>query len=129
MTAQRKISRTMNILLWVAQALLTITLLWVGSMKLSKPESLPFPWVKEHPDLVLITGIVDLLGGLGIVLPVALDIRPGLTIFAAYGIAALMIVAILFHIARGEGQSIGINIFFLLLAVFIARGRRKPSME
>jgi len=129
MTAQRKISKTMNILLWVAQGLLAIVLLWVGSMKLFKPESLPFPWVKEHPDLVFITGIVDLLGGVGILLPVALRIGPGLTIFAAYGIVALMIVAMIFHISRDEAQNIGINIFFLLLAVFVAWGRRKEKHE
>jgi len=115
----------MNILLWVAQGLLALILLWVGYMKLFKPEGLPFPWVKEHPGLVLITGIVDLLGGLGMVLPVALRIRPALTVLAAYGIVALMIVASIFHISRGEAQNIGINIFFLLLAVFVAWGRRK----
>jgi len=125
MTAQRKISKTMKILLWVAQGLLAMTLLWVGLIKLFKPESLPFPWVQEHPELVLITGITDLLGGLGILLPVALRTKPGLTIWAAYGIAALMIAAMVFHISRDEAQNIGINIFFLLLAIFVAWGRRK----
>lgn len=128
MTAQRKISKTMNILLWVAQGLLAIILLWVGSMKLFKPEGLSFPWIKENPELVIITGIVDLLGGLGIVLPVALRIRSGFTVWAAYGIIALMIVAMIFHISRGEAQNIGVNIFFLLLAVFVAWGRRSGSV-
>ncbi|WDF55588.1 DoxX family protein [Mucilaginibacter sp. KACC 22063] len=128
MTAQRKISKTINILLWVAQGVLAIILLWVGSMKLFKPEGLPFPWIKENPELVIITGIVDLLGGLGIVLPVALRIRSGLTVWAAYGIIALMIVAMIFHISRGEAQNIGVNIFFLLLAVFVAWGRRSGSV-
>lgn len=118
----------MNILLWVAQGLLAIILLWVGSMKLFKPEGLSFPWIKENPELVIITGIVDLLGGLGIVLPVALRIRSGFTVWAAYGIIALMIVAMIFHISRGEAQNIGVNIFFLLLAVFVAWGRRSGSV-
>lgn len=123
MTAPKKTSTALNITIWIAQGLLAAILLWVGSMKILKPGGLPFPWVKENPNLVWITGIFDLLGGLGIVLPAALRIKPRLTIFTAYGIIALMIAAMIFHIARGEANNIGVNIFFLLLAIFVAWGR------
>lgn len=119
----------MNIFIWIAQGILALTFIWAGSMKLFKPNGLPFPWVKDQPNLVIITGIVDLLGGLGIVLPALLGIRQGLTIFAAYGIITLMTVAIIFHISRGEAANIGFNIFILLLAVFVAWGRHKKSVN
>lgn len=119
----------MNIFIWIAQSILALTFIWAGSMKLFKPDGLPFLWVKDQPNLVVITGIVDLLGGLGIVLPALLGIRQGLTIFAAYGIITLMTVAIIFHISRGEAPNIGFNIFILLLAAFVAWGRHKESVN
>lgn len=124
-STQRRPSTAVNNLVWVAQGLIAITFIWSGSMKLFKPEGLPFHWVKEHPGLVVITGIFDLLGGFGIILPAALRIQPRLTIFAAYGIIALMSAAMIFHISRGETKDIGFNIFMLLLAVFVAWFRHK----
>ncbi len=129
MTAQQKTFKVMNAFIWIAQGILALTFIWAGSMKLFKPDGLPFPWVKDQPSIVIITGIVDLLGGLGIVLPALLRIGQGLTIFAAYGIITLMTVAMIFHISRGEAKNIGFNIFILLLAVFVAWGRHKESVN
>lgn len=124
MTAEQKISKTRNVLLWVAQVILALTFIWVGSMKIFAPEQLPFPWVKDNPGLALITGFVDLLGGIGIVLPALLRIQPRLTVYAAYGIIALMIAASIFHISRGEAQDIGFNIFTAALGALVAWGRK-----
>lgn len=129
MTAQQKKLKAMNAFIWIAQGLLALTFIWAGSMKLFKPDGLPFPWVKDQPTLVIITGIVDLLGGLGIILPAILRIRRGLTMVAAYGIITLMTVAMIFHISRGEAQNIGFNIFILLLAVFVVWSRHKGSVN
>lgn len=125
MTSEQKTSKTINIILWITQGLLAATFIWAGFMKIFKPEDLPFPWVKDNTNLVLITGIVDLLSGLGIVSPTLLRIQPKLTIFAAYGIIVLMTAASVFHISRGEAKDIGFNIFMALLAVFVAWGRQK----
>ncbi|WP_378106184.1 DoxX family protein [Chryseobacterium sp. sg2396] len=127
MTTEQKTSKPLNIILWVAQDLLALTFIWVGFMKIANPGDLPFPWIKENPSLVLTTGIFDLLGGLGIVLPTLLRIQPKLTVLTAYGIIALMVVASIFHISRGEGKNIGVNIFIFLVAAFIAWGRRKKQ--
>lgn len=127
MTSEQKTSKTMNIILWITQGLLAATFIWVGFMKIFKPEDLPFAWVKDNTNLVLITGIVDLLGGLGIVLPTLLRIQTKLTIFAAYGIIVLMTVASVFHISRDEAKDIGFNIFMALLAVFVAWGRQTKA--
>jgi|JI10StandDraft_1071094.scaffolds.fasta_scaffold29101_4 uncharacterized membrane protein YphA (DoxX/SURF4 family) len=127
MTNEQKTSKTMNIILWITQGLLATTFIWAGFMKIFKPADLPFPWVKDNTTLVLITGIVDLLGGLGIVLPALLRIQPKLTIYAAYGVIVLMTVASVFHISRGEAKDIGFNIFMALLAVFVAWGRQTKA--
>lgn len=127
MTAEQKTSKTFNIILWIAQGLLALTFVWAGFMKIFKPEDLPFFWVKDNANLVLFTGIIDLLAGIGIVLPTLLRIKTTLTIFAAYGIIALMISASIFHISRGETKDIGFNIFMLLIAIFVAWGRQKKA--
>lgn len=127
MTTEQTKSKTWNVLLWITQVLLALIFLPTGLMKIVQPESLPFPWIKDDPNLVLITGVVDLLGGIGIILPATLRIQPKLTIYAAYGIILLMISACIFHIARGEAKDIGFNIFVVVLAAFIVWGRQKKA--
>ena len=123
-------SKGLNIALWVAQALISLTLIWAGYTKLFQPieeTAKMLPWALDNPGLLKLTGIVDLLGGVGIVLPAAIRIQPKLTVFAAYGTIALMIAASVFHISRGEASLIGMNVFFLVLASFIAWGRTKKA--
>ena len=123
-------SKGLNIALWVAQGLISLTLIWAGYAKLFQPiaeTAQMLPWALENPGLLKFTGMADLLGGIGIVLPAALRIQPKLTVFAAYGILALMIAASVFHISRGEASLIGMNIFFFILAGFIVWGRTKKA--
>ncbi|MBU3125913.1 DoxX family protein [Sinomicrobium weinanense] len=115
----------MNTILWIVQVFLAVTFIWAGTMKLFQSDELPWPWVKENPELVTISGIFDVLAGIGLTLPSLLRIQPKLTIYAAYGTVALMVSAIVFHIMRGEGNQIGFNIFILASAVFIVWGRLK----
>ncbi len=120
----------LNILLWIAQGLLAASFIWAGSMKLfSSPEKLAalWPWTADNTSLVKLTGVLDLLAGIGLILPGLLRTKPQLTVYAAYGTILLMIAASIFHLSRGEGAQIGANIFFLVLAVFIAWGRSKKA--
>ncbi|MES2627660.1 MAG: DoxX family protein [Bacteroidota bacterium] len=122
------LSKSLNLLLWIAQGLVAATLLWGGCTKLFTPETelaALWPWTADvSPAFVKFTGIVDLLAAVGLILPAALRIQPKLTPAAALGVVLLMIAASVFHISRGEGSSIGINIFVGVLAGFIAWGRR-----
>lgn len=124
MTNTEKPSKALNIILWIVQAFLAFIFIWAGSMKLFKSTDLPWAWVKENQGLSAFTGVVDVLAGLGLVLPMLLQIKPKLTVYAAYGTVLLMVVASIFHISRGEGSQIGFNIFCLVLAGFVAWGRR-----
>ena len=127
-TSEPKTSKTLNIILWIAQVLLSLGFIWAGSMKFFQPAAKlaeMWPWTAEYRGLVTFTGIIDLLAGIGLIFPALLRIQPKLTVFAAFGTIILMIVASIFHISRGESSVIGVNIVFAILAIFIAWGRLK----
>ncbi|MGO4541803.1 DoxX family protein [Paenibacillus sp. 2TAB19] len=116
----------MNIALWVAQILLGLMFLMAGVMKTFNPSKVreTMSWAKNgSTGYILFVGISELLGGLGLLLPGALDIAPILTGIAAIGLAVIMVLAIAFHVKHKENQAIGMNVVLLLLAVFIAVGR------
>ncbi len=131
MTNNQKPSKVLNISLWVAQVLVAATLLWAAYVKLAEPVSTVaamWPWAGEvSPVFLKFTGLVDLAGGLGLILPALLNIKPKLTPIAAVGVVVLMVCASVFHVVRGEASSIGFNIVFGLIAAFIAWGRFKKA--
>ncbi|MBF9254030.1 DoxX family protein [Pontibacter sp. 172403-2] len=127
----QKSNKALNITLWIAQVLLAGMFLMSGFMKVAQPIdqlSLMLPWASQVPAaLVRFIGISEVLGGLGLILPALLRIKPQLTVWAALGLVAVMIFASIFHLSRGEGAMIGTNIVLALVAVFIAWGRSKKA--
>jgi len=67
-------------------------------------------------------GVVEILGGLGLVLPWLLRIRPGLTPLAASGLVIVMIGATVIS-ARGGVKAALIPFVVGLLLAFVAYGR------
>lgn len=124
-------SKTMHISLWVAQILLAAMFLLSGFMKASMPIeklSAMMPWTGSVPSaLVRFIAIAELLGGIGLLLPSLLRIKPHLTVWAAVGLATILLLSIPFHISRGETPMIGMNAMFMLMAIFIAWGRSKKA--
>lgn len=122
-------SNAMHITLWIAQSLLAAMFLMSGFMKLSMPiEKLAamLPWATSVPAaIVKLIGLSEFLGGVALLLPSLLRIKPNLTVLAGFGLATIMVLAIPFHISRGETSMIGMNGLFMLLALFIAWGRWK----
>lgn len=133
MTASKS-SKAMNISLWMAQVLLGVMFLMSGFMKATMPIqklSAIVPWTGGVPlALVRFIGVADLLGGIGLLLPSLLRIKPTLTVWAGLGLAIVMLLAIPFHISRAESPMIGMNAMFMLLALFVAWGRwRKAPIQ
>jgi hypothetical protein len=127
MPIENKPSKKMNTVLWIAQLLLAIGLVFGGIMKLFHPiEELAtmWTWTGDVPEQVVrITGIIDLIGAIGLIFPGVIRL-PALVPTAAIGVLLLMICASVFHISRGEESQIGVNIVFGVIAAFIAWGRR-----
>lgn len=116
----------MNILLWVVQIVVALFFGLTGVAKLGMPvEKLAdmWAWPGQYPTMVRITGLIDLAGGLGVILPSLTRIAPKLTIWAATGCVLLQLCAVGFHVSRGEAFVTPINFIALSLAAFIAWGR------
>src|SRR5713101_5336951 len=73
------------------------------------------------PGLAAFIGFAEIVGGLGIVLPMATNIAPSLSLWAAVGLSTIMLLAIGFHLRRHE--SAVAPVILLLLAVFVVFGR------
>lgn len=119
--------KMLHVSLWIAQIVLAIGFIWAGAMKLFMPAdklAAMWPWTANNGLLVIVTGVIDLLAGVGLVLPALMQNRKAITVYAAWGTILLMIAASIFHISRGEASLIGVNIFFAVMALLIAWGRR-----
>lgn len=118
----------MNKALWTAQIVGGIFFLYVGVMHFIVPEGMPetFAWMYDLSDtLHYISGTAEILGGLGLILPAATRIMPQLTVYAAEGLALVMVGAVIYHIGRGEAFNIVSNVLWIAVMVFIAWGRYK----
>lgn len=122
-------SRLLHIALWTAQVLLAGAFAMAGLMKLTQPiatlaTSLMWPG-DVPPALVRFIGGCELLGAIGLILPAATGVKPGLTPLAAAGLLTVMVLAIPFHISRAEMAPIPVNVVLGALALFIAWGRAR----
>jgi hypothetical protein len=128
-----KLPKGLGIGLWIVQGLLFLLFAGTGAWKLLTPVpelAATFPWMGQVPVAFLrATGVFDLLGGLGVLLPSLTRVKPGLTVLAALGCAALQACAIVFHISRGEAANTPFNFFLLALSAFVAWGRRAKASK
>jgi uncharacterized membrane protein YphA (DoxX/SURF4 family) len=109
--------------LWIVQVLLAALFIFAGGMKFVMP-------VEQMQDPVALPGwflrfigVVELLGGLGLLLPGLLGIRPGLTPLAAAGLVIIMIGATVIGFMFGPVSMALIPLVVGLLAAFVAWGR------
>ena len=117
----------MNVALWIVQGLLGFAFIAAGGMKLFAYQKYNAMSEKKNgptgPSRGLITfiGIAEIAGSLGIVLPMATNIAPWLSPWAAIGLAIIMLLAIGFHARRHE--SVAVPVVLFLLAGFVVLGR------
>jgi uncharacterized membrane protein YphA (DoxX/SURF4 family) len=117
----------MNIVLWIAQGLLAAMYLMAGSIKTFNTAKAKeqMSWAKNRSDaFVRFVGISELLGALGLILPLVTGILPWLTVLSAIGLALIQLLAIFTeHLPKKEYNVIPVNIVLLVLAVFVVIGR------
>lgn len=120
----------MNIALWIIQFLLALLFLFAGVTKLVLPievlTSMGPPDQVHLPGLFIrFIGVVETLGGLGLILPGVFRRRPELTPLAAAGLVIIMIGAVV-TTAMGPGLTMAISPLVVgILCAFVAYGRWK----
>ena len=115
--------------LWIVQGLLAALFLFAGGMKLVLPlDKLAGP--VALPGLFMrFLGVCEVLGGLGLILPGLLRIRPGLTPLAAAGLVIIMIGATVLSLVVGGVATALIPLVVGILLGFVAYGRWRLTPE
>ena len=124
-------SRGLHVGLWVVQVLLALAFLMAGGMKLTAPVdqlAASMPWVSgAMGSFVRAIGAAEVAGALGLILPSATRIKPGLTVLAAAGLLLLMLGAAGTHVARGEFGALAAPLVLAALSAFVAWGRSRRA--
>jgi uncharacterized membrane protein YphA (DoxX/SURF4 family) len=117
----------MNTLLWIFQGILAFVFITAGFVKLSKPKAEVEKRMAFAEDFstgtIKFIGLMELLGGLGVVLPMLLDVVPILTPISAAGLALIQILAAFVHRRRKERVMVAGNVILLVLAAMVAASR------
>lgn len=121
----------MNVLLWVFQSYLAASFVVFGGMKILRDRAelakTAFGWVEQFSDTsVKVIGLLDVLVGLGLILPGATDIAPALVPWAALGGVALAGGGSVVHLRRSETAKAAVNLHFIALLIAVAWGRFGP---
>jgi DoxX-like protein len=110
-------------LLWALQILLAALFLFAGGMKLILPigeltrqSSLPGAFIR-------FIGVVEVLGGIGLVVPGLTRIRPSLTVAAAVGLVIVMAGAVVITLQTGPATAALFPLLVGVLLAFVAWGR------
>lgn len=128
---RRELRVTLNGVLWTLQFLVGFffagngfgkVLLSDGALYAEAPRIVAWYAAVPQPLIVLI-GVCEVLGGIGLLLPALTRVKPKLTPLAATGLALTMVFAAGFHITRGEYTLVPVNLVLGAAAAFIAVGR------
>lgn len=117
---------TLNFWLWAAQVVLALLYLMAGYMKAFRPIAdldKMMHWPGQYPRLTRFVGVSEVLGAIGLILPLATGILPWLTTLAAVCLVVVQVLAFGFHMSRKESQVLPANVVLFLLAAFVVWGR------
>ena len=114
----------MEIALWIASALLTASALGAGIFKLVTPRPSLItkqPWANDFTvGQIRLIGVAEVLGGLGVILPLVTNIMPVMASIAAFALAALQVGALITHVRRKE--LLVPNLVIIAIALFVGIG-------
>ncbi len=122
----------MNGLLWIAQIILACVFLFTGTSKLLAYEKLVKAVEARSKGgrigmsrvQAAIIGLVEIIGAVGVVVPVDLWPPYVLLRLAAGGLALLMVAAGIYHLRRQESAAPAVTLFLLALFVIVGRWPR-----
>lgn len=125
----------MNIALWTVAGLLALAYVAGGTLKVvMSKERLraaggpSAAWTEDVKPLGIKTiGVLEILGGLGLVLPALVGVAPDLVPLAALGLTMIMVGAAVTRASRREYRLLLVDLAYLALIVFVLWGRLGPE--
>jgi uncharacterized membrane protein len=119
----------MNSLIWIAQVFLAIAFLFAGMTKLAAFSKLRYRLEKRAKGgpirmtygQAVVVGLLEIAGALGVLIPPALVANYEAVLYAAGGLALLMIAAGIYHLRRNESAAPAVTLFLLALFVIVGR--------
>jgi uncharacterized membrane protein YphA (DoxX/SURF4 family) len=118
-----------DVLLWIGQILLAFAFLTSGyghAFSFAAWSARPgMGWMGAvGRDGMRLTGLLEILGAIGLILPASTRVLPWLTPLAAACLAGVMVLATVFHLRRpGESTNVVLNVVLGDLAILVAYGR------
>lgn len=123
----------MNTVLWILQGILAAVFLGAGATKLIRSKAAletRMGWVGDFASgPIKSIGLLEILAGLGLILPAAFDVAPVLTPWAATGLMILMVGAVFTHARRKEALMILPTVILVVTAAVAAWGRFGPYSQ
>jgi uncharacterized membrane protein YphA (DoxX/SURF4 family) len=120
----------MSVAVWVVQVLLALAFLHAGVLTVSQPRrklAASMGWVEDFSDpTVRVIGVLELLGGAGLLLPALVGVATVLVPVAAVGLALLMVGAAATNHRRRDPEMVVVNGVLLVLALVVAWARFGP---
>lgn len=113
----------MNRVLWVVQILLALLFLFAGGSKLFMSAAQLTGQTSIPAWFLRLIGVMEILGGLGLVLPGMLRIHTALTSLAAAGLSIIMIGAVVVTIQTMGAAMTSLPFVTGALTLFVAYGR------
>jgi uncharacterized membrane protein YphA (DoxX/SURF4 family) len=117
----------MNIAIWIMQGILAVAFAMAGFMKSTTPKSKleeKMPWAKDYSaGTIKFIGLSEILGAVGLILPMLLNILPILTAISAVALALVMVLAAFTHLKGKEYKEVGFNSVLAVLALVVAVAR------
>ncbi|ADG73166.1 DoxX family protein [Cellulomonas flavigena DSM 20109] len=111
----------MLVALWTVNALLALAFIGTGTFKLARSKeqlrAAGMAWTDDFDAArIKLAGIAEVLGALGLVLPLATGVAPVLTPVAAVALAGTMVAATAVHLRRRESPAPAVVLLVLSLA-------------
>jgi len=118
----------MNTILWICQGILALVFFYSGINKtiLSEQQLIAKGQTgvaNLSVPVIRFIGISEVLGAIGIIVPVLINIWPVLTPVTAICFAVIMLLAAPIHYRLHEPRNVATNLILLALSVFVAWGR------
>lgn len=115
----------MVIVLWIIRVMVALAFFGIGGLKVilrKRPAKKPGEVDASIPLPMRVLGGAEVLGALGLILPVATGIAPVLTIVAAVCLGIVLVGASILHLRHRETNQLALPLTLLVLTVFIVIG-------